>query len=250
MAGSNGIDLRVLELVCARLCHDLVSPVSAVANGVEIINELSVETAGTDPMFGQALTIVEGSSRKATHLLRFLRACYGTGARSLQGGSRELAQIAIEYLNERKINLILPSTGAACFDVFGKNIWDSIQSKRTFHHASGTQSEPIEFLEDDLAPIAKLVLSSLGFLVETLPMGGEIALESLEGGLVFIAKGTKARVKEDLQQALLSDVKSADLAAHTIQGYFLKLILDSYDLEYDLLTGPEHVRLEMRSGRE
>lgn len=247
MPGSNGIDLRVLELICARLCHDLVSPVSAVANGVEIINELSVETLDSDPMFGQALTIVEGSSRKATHLLRFLRACYGTGARSLQGGSRELEQIAVEYLSERKIDLRLPPTGSACFDLLGESIRDAIYAKKIRRQSSEISEEPIRPSGDDLAPIAKLVLSSLGFLVEVLPMGGEITLEELEGGLVFIAKGARARVKEDLQQALQSDVKSSDLAAHTIQGYFLKLILESYDFDYDLLVGAEHVRLEICS---
>ena len=34
---SRAIDLRVLELLAARLCHDLIGPVSAISNGVELL---------------------------------------------------------------------------------------------------------------------------------------------------------------------------------------------------------------------
>ena len=33
------VDLSVLELVCSRLCHDLVGPVGAAANGIELLRE-------------------------------------------------------------------------------------------------------------------------------------------------------------------------------------------------------------------
>ena len=31
------IELRVLKLLCSRLCHDLISPVKAVNNGIELL---------------------------------------------------------------------------------------------------------------------------------------------------------------------------------------------------------------------
>ena len=31
------IDIRVLELLCSRLCHDLISPVTAINNGMELL---------------------------------------------------------------------------------------------------------------------------------------------------------------------------------------------------------------------
>ena len=36
---SNKIQLRVAELMCSRLCHDLISPISAINNGIELMNE-------------------------------------------------------------------------------------------------------------------------------------------------------------------------------------------------------------------
>ena len=31
------IELRVLELICSRLCHELISPVTAINNGMELV---------------------------------------------------------------------------------------------------------------------------------------------------------------------------------------------------------------------
>ena len=40
------IELRVLDLLCPRLCHNLISPVKAVNNGIELLadheNDISV----------------------------------------------------------------------------------------------------------------------------------------------------------------------------------------------------------------
>jgi histidine phosphotransferase ChpT len=32
-------DLRIIQLLCSRLCHDLVGPVGAINNGVELIGD-------------------------------------------------------------------------------------------------------------------------------------------------------------------------------------------------------------------
>jgi histidine phosphotransferase ChpT len=65
------IDLRVLELLTARLCHDLIGPVAAIANGVELLGE-------DDPDFVRdAVALVGDSARKAVRRLQFYRFAYG-----------------------------------------------------------------------------------------------------------------------------------------------------------------------------
>lgn len=65
------IDLRVIELVSARLCHDLVGPVAAISNGVELIDD-------DDPDFVRdAVALVGDSARKAARRLQFFRFAYG-----------------------------------------------------------------------------------------------------------------------------------------------------------------------------
>ncbi len=70
------VDLRILELLSARLCHELVSPTGAIANGVELLDE-------DDPEFVREATALIGqSARKAGKRLQFYRFAYGT----LSGG--------------------------------------------------------------------------------------------------------------------------------------------------------------------
>jgi histidine phosphotransferase ChpT len=66
------VDLRVLELLSARLCHELVSPVAAINNGVELLGE-------EDPDFVRdAVELIGQSAQKAGRRLQFYRFAYGT----------------------------------------------------------------------------------------------------------------------------------------------------------------------------
>jgi histidine phosphotransferase ChpT len=65
--------LRLAELLAARLCHELVSPVGAIANGVEILAE--------EPGFArEAGALIEQSAREARRRLQFYRLAYGATA--------------------------------------------------------------------------------------------------------------------------------------------------------------------------
>jgi histidine phosphotransferase ChpT len=37
----SAFDLRLAEMLASRLCHDLVNPIGAVANGAELLSEFS-----------------------------------------------------------------------------------------------------------------------------------------------------------------------------------------------------------------
>jgi histidine phosphotransferase ChpT len=68
------IEFRILELLNARLCHELVSPVGAINNGVELLDE-------DDPEFVKdAIQLIGQSARKAGQRLQFYRFAYGSSA--------------------------------------------------------------------------------------------------------------------------------------------------------------------------
>ena len=74
------VDLRVLELVAARLCHELISPIGAIANGVELLGE-------DDPEFVRDATALIGqSAKKAGQRLQFYRFAYGSSATGEMAG--------------------------------------------------------------------------------------------------------------------------------------------------------------------
>lgn len=73
------IDLRVIELVSAKLCHDLIGPIAAISNGAELL-------ADEEPEFvGEAVALVGDSARKASKRLQFYRFAYGFGGGGLAG---------------------------------------------------------------------------------------------------------------------------------------------------------------------
>jgi histidine phosphotransferase ChpT len=68
---TSGSDLRVSELLAARLCHELVGPISAVANGADLLREHELE------IDQEALALIGESARRAGSRLQFYRFAYG-----------------------------------------------------------------------------------------------------------------------------------------------------------------------------
>ncbi|HWE74675.1 MAG TPA: histidine phosphotransferase family protein [Stellaceae bacterium] len=69
------VELRVMELLNARLCHELISPVGAINNGVELVAE---EDADAD-FQRDAMKLIASSAKTAGQRLNFYRFAYGSG---------------------------------------------------------------------------------------------------------------------------------------------------------------------------
>ncbi|HZU91046.1 MAG TPA: histidine phosphotransferase family protein [Stellaceae bacterium] len=98
MAGT--LDIHVLELLAARLCHELIGPIAAVNNGVEVLAEGDADFAA------DAVQLVGDSARRAGARLQFYRFAYGFASRGgfsgpppheLASGYFEATRIACEY---------------------------------------------------------------------------------------------------------------------------------------------------------
>ena len=69
---TNPIDLA--SLMCSRLCHDLLSPVGALNNGIELLAD------ETDPdMRERCLELLSDSARSTANKLKFFRLAFGAG---------------------------------------------------------------------------------------------------------------------------------------------------------------------------
>jgi len=99
------VDFRVLELLCGRLCHELISPVGAINNGVELLDE-------DDPEFvKEAMTLIGQSARRAGQRLQFYRFAYGTaGGSGSAVDARELVQGLVEG---GKVRCVWPAEASA-----------------------------------------------------------------------------------------------------------------------------------------
>ena len=71
MSETNPAGVDLAGVVCARICHDLVSPVGAVVNGTDLIRELGPTNAADE------LAMVEQSALRAAAVLKFHRLAFG-----------------------------------------------------------------------------------------------------------------------------------------------------------------------------
>lgn len=91
------MDLRIAELLCSRLCHDLISSISAINNGMELLKELGPEA------LADTQDLIEQSGLQATYKLRCFRIAYGSS-----GNEARLVDIrdaAVHYFSDSKIQL-------------------------------------------------------------------------------------------------------------------------------------------------
>lgn len=82
--------LRLTELLCARLCHDMAGPVGAAAAGSELLEDLDVPDAET-------LALVAQSAAGAAARLKFFRSAFGPAASAPQS-SAGLSDLIRAYL--------------------------------------------------------------------------------------------------------------------------------------------------------
>ena len=96
----NPVDLA--SLLCSRLCHDLMSPIGALNNGIELLAD------ETDPeMRERCLELLADSARASANKLKFFRLAFGAaGGFGEEIDTRE-AEVALEGLfgAERRIEL-------------------------------------------------------------------------------------------------------------------------------------------------
>ena len=94
--------LDLASLLCSRLCHDLMSPVGALNNGIELLGD------ETDPdMREKCLELLADSARATANKLKFFRLAFGSGGGFGDEIDTREAQSALEGLfgSERRIEL-------------------------------------------------------------------------------------------------------------------------------------------------
>ncbi|WP_264579944.1 MULTISPECIES: histidine phosphotransferase family protein [unclassified Sphingobium] len=156
---SDSIDFA--SLLCSRLCHDLLSPVGALNNGIELLAD------ETDPrMREQCLTLLADSARTTAGKLKFFRLAFGAG-----GGYGEAIPV---HEIRSAVEGMFPPGGKISLDWMIAG--DSLSK-----------------------PAAKLLLNLVLLTGEALPRGGVIAIGAeQQGGSTEIAvRGEGTRITFD-----------------------------------------------------
>jgi histidine phosphotransferase ChpT len=187
------LDLRVLELLTARLCHELSGPIAAINNGVELIADEPVLANGrVDPDFVQdAMALVGDSANRAASRLQFYRFAYGFGHGGLMVGSAP-DELATRFFEGTRI---------ACY--YG----DSIRLM------------PLDW--------QKLACNLLLTGAEALSRGGSLVLAAGPAGIKVEAIGEFATLSPEASAALALATPVAALTSRSVQAYFTGLLAET-----------------------
>ncbi len=180
------IDMRVLELLSSKLCHDLVSPVSAINNGVELIEDIG------GSVVEEAMKLIGDSAAHASRRLRLFRMAYGRAGSEDQLAIKDVRQVAEQYMGGGKVTLA----------------W--------------TDGQPGEAVAMQLGYL-KVVLNLIILAEEVLPYGGAVTLRGATEGMVegcrFEIVGRGAQLTPQLQAALDGSAPIEELTPRSIQSY-------------------------------
>jgi histidine phosphotransferase ChpT len=174
-------DLDLAALLCSRVCHDIVSPVGAIANGLEMMDEDDDEE-----MRKLALELVRRSARQASAKLQFCRMAFGAagGAGSVLDVG-EAADIARLLVGDEKVRLD----------------WRAPRGHRDKNEV-------------------KLLLNLMLLGIAAVPRGGIVTVEAGDGLLSATAEGDGARLADKVRAVLDRAVPAAEFDARVVQVYY------------------------------
>lgn len=176
----NAVDLA--SLLCSRLCHDLMSPVGALNNGIELLND------ETDPdMREKCLELLGDSARATANKLKFFRLAFGAGGGFGEEIDTREARAALEGLfgAEGKIELgwvieseKLPKGAIKLLLNLGMLAGDALVRGGRLHVGAERADGEIELAVRAEGP--RILLDPM--LRETLATGGKGAIEARAAG--------------------------------------------------------------------
>lgn len=200
--------LDLAALVCSRVCHDVISPVGAIVNGLEVLED------DPDPtMKDFALDLIRKSAKQASARLQFARIAFGAA------GS---AGAAID----------LGDAEAVARGMF--------QDDKTTLDWTG----PRALVPKNKV---KLLLNLVVIATTAIPRGGAIhvKVEGEEDKLSFVltAKGLNARIPTHAEALIAGQPESGTVDAHAIQPYYTGLIAREAGMAIDLSIAEDTVTI-------
>lgn len=188
--------VRLLELVSSKICHDLISPVGAVSNGVEILEEMGADDDVT--------ALISFSAAQANAKLKTLRLAYGLGGADTGIRLEEIHQTFNEFI-----------TG----DNRVKQDWDA-------HLDLGFEPK---------TGFPKILMCSLLLASEALPKGGTISVSAEDNDTILVTgHGENANFRDGVTNALMLETSANDLAPKLIHPYITGLFAQIYG--FDITT--------------
>ena len=165
--------IKFIELLCSRLCHDLISPIGAINNGLEFLEQES------DQNSRDAIQLISKSATQAADKLAYYRVALGTA------GSGDLMQFNLVLdLIEKLGN--------------GRNIeieWFGVEAYATSNIGKSS---------------GKLILNLTLVAFDILPRGGHAKVtlsgDAVTPNIIISVSGDKCSLHNEVKSVLVSEI--------------------------------------------
>ncbi len=195
--------LELAALLCSRVCHDLISPVGAIVNGLEVLDD---NPKPEDKEF--ALDLIRKSAKTASARLQFCRLAFGAaGSAGAQIDLGDAQAMARGHIEDGKTTI-------------GWNLPRLLLPKNR----------------------VKLLLNMLVIAQQTIPRGGVLTVDPLGEGETMSFRVTASGLNARLPQNIADVLSSPELAAtdaHSVQPYYTRLLAQACGLSVSLAAEGE-----------
>ena len=197
--------LELAALLCSRVCHDLISPVGAIVNGLEVLDD---NPKPEDREF--ALELIRKSAKTASARLQFCRLAFGAaGSAGAQIDLGDAQAMARGHIEDGKVSI--------------------------------TWNLPRILLPKNRV---KLLLNMLVIAQQTIPRGGTLTIDPIGEGVTMAfrvtASGLNARLPQNIAN-LLSSTQPPAADAHAVQPYYTRLLAQACGLNVRLAPQGEAI---------
>lgn len=203
--------LDLAALLCSRVCHDLISPVGAIVNGIEVMEEDKNEETKTF-----ALDLIKKSAHQASAKLQFCRLAFGAaGSAVAQIDLGDAEKAARGLIEDGKTTLV----------------WNL----------------PRELLAKNRV---KLLLNMLLIAAGSISRGGTLTVDPVSGGdrvagFVVTASGLNAKLNPATAE-LLAGSSAQPVDAHAVQPLYAGILARDCGLVLAAVSGEGAVTLTAR----
>ena len=182
------VELPALDfaaLLCSRVCHDIISPVGAIINGLEVLDE-----DNSEEMKDFAFGLIRRSAKQASAKLQFARLAFGAaGSAGAEIDLADAEKVATGYMESEKASFA----------------WEA----------------PRILMPKNLV---KLVLNLILLANAAVPRGGaiKVLVESNQGvaRLTLRSSGPAARIPPAFERLVPGDLTGITVDAQAIQAYY------------------------------
>lgn len=198
-------DLELAALVSSRICHDVVGPVGAIFNGLEVL-----EDDDDEQVQQYAMDVIRRNTKNAWARLEFARLAFGAAG----SAGAEIPFNKIQDLS----NAIL-------------------EEKHTIEWASKHDFLPKGY--------AKVILNLVVIAVAAIPRGGKITVSitgDIEKPLItMVSRGNGARLPERVPD-ILNGNYDGDIDALVIQPYYTYRLIAENKLDVDIKAAEDEMK--------